>query len=348
MQHDLLDDLVKKTQREVAGSLTASRLGYQKSWAFCQMLRRHMDQADYLVAFEFHDDVVFLTPGTSPSFAEFFQVKTSGSAALRKLSTLVSRPKQSNSILGKMWLNFQGICSSYAMRVILVSNVAFEFADSDICACDLDPKFRDKIISKLKDEIYSFSEADIDKLHFMVSGVAIDAMHSYLHGEALELFKFRFGENNGFNVHSWVRLIQSEIVRKNNYPSDKISSTDELIAKKCLGKADIDLSLALVAKKPAGPDMTLVNNELQAAGWSSQDLMRLGKCFPQATYDYADPTNEDVTKIAVAMAALFEANASLAAFIELVVAAVIATLAHPYNNKPYLAALAILVFYEEI
>lgn len=39
---DLLDDLVSKPQRETAGSDTASRFGYQKNWAFCEMLRRHM------------------------------------------------------------------------------------------------------------------------------------------------------------------------------------------------------------------------------------------------------------------------------------------------------------------
>jgi hypothetical protein len=59
---DLLDDLLEKPQRETVGSDTSSRFDYQKNWAFCQMLRRHMDGADYLVAFEFHDDVVFLEP----------------------------------------------------------------------------------------------------------------------------------------------------------------------------------------------------------------------------------------------------------------------------------------------
>jgi hypothetical protein len=63
---DLLDDLLAKPQRETAGADTSSRFDYQKGWAFCQMLRRHMDGADYLAAFEFHDEVVFLEPNHSP------------------------------------------------------------------------------------------------------------------------------------------------------------------------------------------------------------------------------------------------------------------------------------------
>jgi hypothetical protein len=129
MQKNLLEELLEKPQRETAGADTSSRFDYQRNWAFCEMLRRHLAQADYLVAFEFHDDTVFLSPSVTPTDAEFFQVKTSKSAKARKLADLTARPKNSYSILGKMFLNFCGICSAHSVRVVLVSNVAFEFAD---------------------------------------------------------------------------------------------------------------------------------------------------------------------------------------------------------------------------
>jgi hypothetical protein len=181
---DLFDDLLTKPQRETAGSDISARFDYQKNWAFCQMLRRHMDGADYLVAFEFHDDVVFLEPNTSSGSAEFFQVKTSKSAKPRKLASLTSREGESNSILGKMFKNFTGIWSNHKIKVILVSNIAFEFADSDLSAADLEPKYRQKIIEKLKIELPDFLEDQVNNLHFMITGVSIDAMHSFLHGEA--------------------------------------------------------------------------------------------------------------------------------------------------------------------
>ncbi|MEH2489794.1 dsDNA nuclease domain-containing protein [Bradyrhizobium sp. AZCC 2230] len=158
MRKSLLEALVEKPQRETSGSDTSARFDYQKGWAFCQMLRRHMEQADYLVAFEFHDDVVFLTPSAAPTRAEFFQVKTSSSASPRKLAGLLSRPKNSNSILGKMFLNFDGLLSEHELQVILVSNIAFEFAGNDISATELPTSLRTKIIEKLKDEISGFAE----------------------------------------------------------------------------------------------------------------------------------------------------------------------------------------------
>ena len=166
-----------------------------------------------------------------------------------------------------------------------MSNVGFEFSDKDVSAKDLSANYRDKIIARLKAEIPTFSEEQVENLRFVVTGVSINAMRSFLHGEAMELFKVRFGEDHGCNVHSWVRLLQSEIVRKNNCTSDKVKTVDDLIAKKCIGKKAVEESLALVCTRKTAPDMTIVNSELKAAGWTAPDLMRLTKKMPQAVAD---------------------------------------------------------------
>lgn len=354
MGKDLLADLVDKPQRETAGPDVNLRFDYQKNWAFCQMLRRHMDNADYLVAFEFHDDVLFLSPYTNPKTAEFFQVKTSKSAKPRKLTDLINPPhKKPNSIIGKMFLNFSGVCGDHELRVILVSNAAFEFTDKDISAKDLDPKYRDKIVAKLKAEIPTFTEAQIDRLHFMVTGVSIEAMQSYMQGEAMELFRSEFGEDHGFNVHSWIRLVQGEIFRRSSYPSDKITSSAELISKKCIGRKAIDASLKLVAaqRRPA-PDMMLVAQDLKAAGWKSQDIMRLGKAMPEATYDYNDTTNSEVVEIVKALSALLSkldgGDPALSVYLAECEKQIRPSIPQPYNKIDYFAALALVVFHEKL
>ncbi|MDA9499674.1 dsDNA nuclease domain-containing protein [Bradyrhizobium sp. CCBAU 11357] len=351
MRKSLLEALVEKPQRETSGSDTSARFDYQKGWAFCQMLRRHMEQADYLVAFEFHDDVLFLTPSAAPTSAEFFQVKTSSAASPRKLASLLLRPKKSNSILGKMFLNFDGLLSGNEVQVILVSNVAFEFAGKDISANELPKTVRTKIITKLKDEIQSFDVEKFEKLHFIVSGVSIEAMHSYLHGEAMELFNSQFGEGHGFNVHSWVRLIHSEIARKNNYASDKIATVDDLISKKCIGRKVVNESLELLSsQKRKAPDMTLVNIELKDAGWASQDLMRMGKRMPQAVTDFTDPTNLEAGELVNQLEELFSSQpdvANLSHFIGLAEQELRALLRAPYDLA-YLRALSVVIYYEKI
>ncbi len=352
MEKNLLEELVEKPQRETAGPDTSSRFDYQKNWAFCQMLRRHMANADYLVAFEFHDDVVFLSPSAAPTSAQFFQVKTTKSMKVRKLAELVAREKKPNSVLGKMFLNFTGLCSSHAVQVILVSNIAFEFSDKDLSAKDLAPKYRDKIAAKLKAEIPTFSQAQFNHLHFMITGVSIDAMQSFLHGEVMELFKTRFGEEHGLNVHSWIRLLQSEIARKNNYPSEAVTTVGELMSQKCLGKKAVDDSLSLIsAQRRTAPDMTIVNGELRAAGWSSQDLMRLSKKMPQAAADYTDSINFEAAQLVERLETLFQseaAGADLPSFIGLAEETILPGLPIPYNDRLYLAALGVVVYYEKI
>jgi len=353
MQKDLLSDLVKKPQREVAGPDIASRFDYQKNWAFCQMLRRHMDGADYLVAFEFHDDVVFMEPSGLPTKVDFYQVKTTKSSKPRTLTTLTSKGKKQNSILGKMCLNFHGICQDHDTSVVLVSNVAFQFADKDICADDLDSKYRDKIVSTLTSEISSLTEAHLAKMHFMICGVSIDAMQSFLQGEVSELFKAELGEDHGLNIHSWIRLVQGEIGRKNNFPSENIASAQQLVEKKCVAKAFVTDSIVCVSReRTVPPDMQLINTELSNAAWNTSTLMRIGKQLPTATLDHSDATNKDVADMVEKIVSILEntENENLDKFLVAVEDSFSNTTADlgPYSDKHYLWALAILVYHENI
>lgn len=310
-----------------------------------------MAGADYLVAFEFHDDVVFLSPSDVPKDVEFFQVKTARAATPRKLSSLTYRPKKSSSILGKMFANFSGVCSAHEVKVILVSNVAFEFAGTNLSAKDLESKFREKIIDNLRKELPNFSESQIDKLHFVITGVSIDSMHSFLHGEAMELFKTRFGEEHGINVHSWVRLLQSEIIRKNNHLSNHVLTVDDLIANKCIGKEYVEGTLNLVSgKRRASPDMSLVNEELKAAGWSATDLMKLGKKMPVAAADYTDATNLEAAQIVERLEKQFSSmiTASIGAFIAKNESSILPDLKGPYSDRFYLAAMSVVAYHEKI
>jgi hypothetical protein len=351
MQKSFLEDLLDKPQRETVGSDTSSRFDYQKNWPFCEMLRRHMGKAEYLVAFEFHDDAVFLSPSVAPTSAEFFQVKTSTSAKARTIADLTSCPKNSSSILGKMFSNFDGILAGYGVAVILVSNVAFEFSSQNVSAKDLPSNYRSKIVERLSEEIPTFREDRVDNLHFIVTGLSIEAMHSFLHGEAMELFRVQFGEEHGFNVHSWVRLLQSEIARKNNFASDKIENVEELILKKCIGREAISASLDLIsAQRKTAPDMNLVNGELKGAGWTAQDLMRLSKKIPQAVADYNDLTNIEVAKLAQSIEGLFhfEGEKGLPTFVVNVEKCLLGDLSAPYNDRWYLASLSVVIYYEKI
>ena len=319
------------------------------------MVRKHIADESYLVAFEYHDDVLFLSPSERPTSADFFQVKTSSASKARKLSSITMRPKKKASIVGKMFANFDGICSSHDVRVVLVSNNAFEFADNKLCAKDLDAKLRKRLLDKLTDEIPGFDENRLEKLHFLVTGVSLEAMQSFLEGEAMALFCHKFGEDHGVNIRTWIRLIQGEITRRNNHPSDTITTTDELIEKKCIGHALVERTLIHIHEKTKQTlDVATVSIYLTSAGWGAADLMRFQKKLPEARTDLCNPLNSEVKDMADKIRSIvMDENKSpmdLNNFLDKCVDMAMNddSIGNIYKQTDYLRALGALVYYDEI
>ena len=352
----LVSDLIAKPQRETAGSDAASRFDYQKDWAFCQMIRKHIEGESYLIAFEYHDDVLFLSPAENPTTAGFYQVKTSSASTPRKLSSITTRPKGKASIVGKLFSNFDGICAAHDVRVVLVSNNAFEFTDSQLCAKDLDKKFRKRLLGKLETEIPGFDEERLDKLHFLVTGVTLETMQSFLEGEAMELFCNKFSEDHGLNIRTWIRLIKGEIVRKNNFPSNKIETTSELIQKKCIDQKLVENTLDIMhAKTKQKLDIGTVCNYLSSAGWNIATVMRLQKKVPEASIDFFNPLNNEVKALADKLRGFIINDGNgvpidLPDFLDVCAENVKADdgVSDVYKNQDYVHALGALVYYDTV
>ncbi len=194
----LLEDMLKKPQRETAGADINSRFDYQKNWAFCEMIKRHLDGADYLVAFEYHDDVVFMEPNENPQNVDFCQVKTKKTFSNIALGFYLARKRSGEgkkpSILGKMYGNFDGIGAGHKVKAVLVSNVPFSFCVSNARAADLKESDVKKIKEKLADEVLGFDQERLKDIFFRTTGVSTEAMQSFLMGEVSELFKQELGE----------------------------------------------------------------------------------------------------------------------------------------------------------
>ncbi|MDD9741851.1 dsDNA nuclease domain-containing protein [Marinovum sp. SP66] len=357
MSKTLLEEMLKKPQRETAGADTNLRFDYQKNWAFCEMIKRHLKGADYLVAFEYHDDVVFMEPDDDPQNVDFCQVKTKRSSSNVTLGFYLKRDKAKEgkkpSILGKMYENFDGIGAGHTVKTILVSNVPFSFCVSNSCAADLKENDVEKIKEKLTAELPDFDEDRLSNVHFLATGISLDAMQSFLMGEVSELFKKELGEGHGVNMHAWTRLVQDEINRKNNIDSETISSTSDLKLKKCVDRKFLTGTIQLVANnKTRAPDMALVNAELKDAGWSAIDLMKLGKKISNAVSDYTNPTNGDAQQLRQRLEHLFHSAVpeTLPGFLTSALSQVetITDGLSLYSEKFYFLAFAVIVFNEEI
>lgn len=105
-----LKDLIVTTKpRETSGPRSANRFDFQKSWALCQLLELHQSGSDYLIVFDYHDDILVLDSSFDPTRIDFFQIKTKQSGHWTR-TALIAREKGKDgvelpSILGKLTHN---------------------------------------------------------------------------------------------------------------------------------------------------------------------------------------------------------------------------------------------------
>jgi len=355
MPKNLYDVLSKKPHRETVGASTAARFDYQKSYALLELINRHTTDVDYSVAFEFHDDILFFDSETDPNVVEFTQVKTSSSNSPKKTHTLTSRRGAAHSVLGKLIKNRDGIPMEHEISLVVVSNNPFDFSNTDINFQNLDDATKLKISSKLKEEFDGLEDHVLNSFNFKVTNITIENMDTHLRGRVVDLFEKEFGSKYSQNVLSWLRLIAGEIKRKNNYPPEKVTTAEELIEQKCIGRSLITGSLeSLKTDHNPAPDLAQINMMLLSQGWSDNKLLRFSKAFPIAVSDYQDPTNTECQelceKIGDEIDILFNSDEQLTTIILSVRQILEQELENlePYQNEMYLSSLITVVFYAKL
>lgn len=349
MNDDLLSDLVSKPQRETSGSDTVTRYEYQRDWALYEAINRHQTDQNYLVAFEYHDDVLFFDDENDPKAVEFFQVKTTKSAGPKRLSTLTRKSKD-GSALGKLFKNTENMKDNINVRMIIVCNKEFDFSNKNICASEIKKTYKSKLIAALKDEVEGFDESILDKLHFYVTEIPVDKIEQYLIGLSTELFENRFGKNFSCNVLTWLRLVRGEITRKNNFSAENINDIKALIEKKCIGRSVIDKTLAEIEELHVPPpNMATVSQELRESGWSGAKILAMEKALARSLQDYRDPLNRECQQLCVAIGQEMASHPGklIGNIIDDAVEAVRRGAPPPYSSAEQLNALSLLVFFYE-
>ena len=254
---DLRDQVVLCKPRERAGSTSADRFDYQRDWALCELLLLHQSAGDYLIAFDFFDDVVVLNSESNPNAISFFQIKTRDKPPLTVARLLQRRQGQRErlpSILGKLYYN-KLVFPDHTEALTVVSNVAFliELCDKAakstdklvICCNELDAKVQQQIAEQLKDE--HALEAPPVFAHFTyleVSEVPLSGHATFAVGKLSEFLE-AINPTGTFRIGLAYRSIADEIKRKNNHHAD-CPSFDEFVREKGIGRSTFDRMLRAV------------------------------------------------------------------------------------------------------
>lgn len=351
MVSSLISSLIGIPRREVSGSDTASRFDYQKDWAFYEAIERHIDDTDYLIAFEFHEDVLIFQSENSPNSVEFVQVKTKSGSKCRTISDLTKSKVGSDSEIVKLIKSADPFAANYNVTMVMVSNNAFSFSDNDVHGESLKEEHKKKLIDAIKKEAPEIDASKIDKMHFRVTNIPINKIQTMLNGKACELFEKKFGADFKANVTSWVRLIQGEIKRKNNFNPNLINLESEFFDKKCIGKTFIDQTLERAEKSQSPPNLDWVFNQLSTS-WGFNKIQKIRNCVARAFSDFKDPTNDECQNFVEDVKnarALIKTNSNISELLDGIYNELSKSgkLIFPYDDEYYVLCLSLLVIHEE-
>jgi hypothetical protein len=277
----LLDQIVQVAPREVSGSRSSNRSDYQKSWAFCLLLKLHRTGQDYLVLFDYHDDVVVLDSAVNPTAMDFYQVKTK-KGGYWTASLLIKREKgandeQLNSIAGKMYANKIAFPTS-AKTLNFVSNAQFKIKLKDNTASEtvVDgfelAELCKETLRKFSQTIQQEHNLDYSPLCDILTKFTTDPLSLEGHVEhsqgKLAGFLNEVRPGGKFATVPGHRAIATAIARKTNHER-RPTTKEELIASKGITRAEFEQMLS-----------TIVSHEEEKERWEEISQALTAENFP--------------------------------------------------------------------
>jgi len=258
---ELIDQIVQVRPREISGSSSSNRSDYQQSWAFCLLLKLHRTGQDYLVLFDYHDDVVVLDSSSNPTTVDFYQVKTKKSGHWTA-TLLLKRPKGAddqllNSIVGKMYANKIAFPAA-AKTLNFISNAQFSIKHKDnpdsqnvVDGFELAELCRKTLaeFSKTIQEEHKLSYSPLCDIitRFSTDPLSLEAHVTHAAGE-LASYLDEIKPDGKFATAAGQRAIATTIDRKTNHERTP-NTKEELIETKGITRAEFEEMLSTIVSQ---------------------------------------------------------------------------------------------------
>jgi hypothetical protein len=312
---DLQTKLKLIKPRENAGSSSSNRFDYQKNWAICKLVELSQTSSDFLVAFEYHDDIVIFDSSTKPTQIDFYQIKTKNKGSFNLKALLKKTPTKTtvgNSFLGKLLmnkLNFDKETSS----LNIVSNAQYKLKvvnKARICCNELEKSEIDELELSLTAELTcTWMQAFLDIMFLETSDLTIDH-HTAITKEKLNaLFEKKFSTDVKYNPSLAYRTIFDEVNRKNNVEK-KLWTFEELVKYKSISKIEFEDILLRIAKEPT--NLTTIKNQifdkLDNAGIKISERRKLHNSWKDVEIEYLKIDNKFFSKCVKFISNLIDNN----------------------------------------
>jgi len=306
----LKEHLIKVPIREKAGPTSASRFDYQKDWSICKLIEYHKIKSDYVIIFDWHEDLVIMDSESNPQRIEFYQIKGKKSGNWKVSDLIRSETGKDGkvllSIIGKLYdckskfdfgtssLNF---VSNARFQVDLEVTLPSSLTKDDICIIELKSEEKAKIKNKIKTEHSLSIDPIYEDITFLrVIDLSLDGSKEHTQGKISEFLNSIF-PNKNFNIPNVYRMLFDEVKRRSGYSKDNITYED-LLSNKAIGKSQFEQIMeATGINKNYDEIWNRLDVKLQNDGLSFQATKNLKQAWKKLELERMNPNNDYLYKL---------------------------------------------------
>lgn len=254
--HDTLTDELTK---ERGGRHGAKGHDFQRYWALCHLLKIDLEREDFVVLFEFIEDVAILDAEVQPTKVELFQIKKKEGSGVWKIPRMTKPPKSGKSILAKLYES-RAVSKNENAKIAFVSNAPVDVKLSkgvvstglpEFPASMIEESVRDGIVSAVSRELRcDQSEIEIEALTFIQSSLAMDDLETHAIGAVSNYLAVK-NPDHAARTDVFCKALYGVIVSRSVVTQDAISFED-LRNSRGISKSQLsDMLAKTLARKPA-------------------------------------------------------------------------------------------------
>jgi hypothetical protein len=292
--------LISQPPRENAGSRSSNRFAFQNDWALCHLLTLHENDADYLLVFDYHDDVLELDAEIDPSSVKFYQIKSNTTKAHWTPAQLLSRKSGKEgpklSYLGKLY-HHTTLFADRTDGLFFVSNLPLKAELSDesdsttkarLPFKDLSSSEQTNVAAKLKKEHGLSADPSLDELCFLVTPLSVTDHQTHSLGHVTN-FLSKHLVCDSVPAKAFLETLKGEIERCANWeyqPTDWKSFCE----KKGISRSRMNKFLEPIEFRADWKSVSdLYVPQLEKDGWSFVSCERLRKALRSVEVELMNP-----------------------------------------------------------
>jgi hypothetical protein len=305
----LKDKLVSTKPRERSGSISASRFDFQKDWSICKLIECHQASSDYVIIFDWHEDLIIMDSEYDPKSVSFYQIKGKKSDNWTLKQLIESKTAKDGTLLLSIIGKLYDCKSKFDLETIslnFVSNARFSVrladqstskAKNEICIIELSDTDKSTLRSKIKEEHGLTTDPIYENITFLkVLDLSLEGSKAHTQGKIADFLE-SLKPGGKFNLPSVYRMLFDEVRRRTNYDIDIVAYQD-LLSNKAIGKSQFEKIIdATGINKDYDEIWKVIEPILTNNGMKFQEIKKLKQAWNKLELEKMNPNNNYLLNI---------------------------------------------------